>query len=139
MKVFWQILVMQKFGNLTKKSCWGEHIDRTLSFDEHVSNLCKKAGRKLPVLARLSSHMTLTQRRDLMKSFIESQFGYSPLVWMFDRRVLNRIINHLRERSLRILYKDSISSFHELLQKDHSFTVHHRNIQNLAIEPYKIK
>ena len=130
---------MQKVGNLTTKSCWGVHIDRTLSFDEHVSNLCKKACRKLSVLARLSSHMTLTQSRDLMKSFIESQFGYSPLVWMFDRRVLNRIINHLLERSLRIFCKDSISSFHELLQKDHSFTFHHRNIQNLAIEPYKIK
>ena len=23
----------------------GVYIDRTLSFDEHVSNLCKKAGR----------------------------------------------------------------------------------------------
>ena len=31
------------------------HIDRTLSFDDHVSNLCKNAGRKLSVLARLSS------------------------------------------------------------------------------------
>ena len=26
-----------------------------LNFDEHVSNLCKKGGRKLSVLARLSS------------------------------------------------------------------------------------
>ena len=107
----------------------GVHIDRALSFDEHVSNLCKKAGRKLSVLARLSSYMTLTQRRVLMKSFIEAQFGYCPLVWMFHGRVLNRKINHLHERSLRIVYKDSISSFHELLQKDHSFTIHLKNIQ----------
>ena len=74
-----------------------------------------------------------------MKSFIEVQFGYCPLVWMFHGRVLNRKINHLHERSLRIVYKDSISSFHELFQKDHSFTIHHRNIQSLAVELYKIK
>ena len=74
-----------------------------------------------------------------MKSFIAGQFGYCPLVWMFHGRVLNRKINHLHECSLRIVYKDSISSFHELLQKDHSFTIHHRNIQSLAIKLYKTK
>ena len=74
-----------------------------------------------------------------MKSFIEAQFGYCPLVWMFHGKVLNRKTNHLHERSLRIVYRDSISSFHELLQKDHSFIIHHRNIQSLAIELYKIK
>ena len=74
-----------------------------------------------------------------MKSFIEAQFGYFPLVWMFHGRALNRKINHLHERSLRIVYKDSVSSFHELLQKDHSFIIHHRNIQSLTIELCKTK
>ena len=92
-----------------KQKLLGLHIDRTLSFDEHVSNLCKKAGRKLSVLARLSSYMALTQRRVLMKSIIEAQFGYCPLVWMFHGRVLSRKTNHFHERSLRIVYKDSIS------------------------------
>ena len=73
-----------------------------------------------------------------MKSFIEAQFGYCPLVWMFHGRVLNRKINQLHKHSLKIVYKDSISSFHELLQKDHSFTIHHRNIPSLAIELFKI-
>ena len=105
-----------------KQKLLGVHIDRTLSFDKHVSNLCKKAGRKLSVLARLSSYITLTQRRVLMKSFIKPQFGYCPLVWMFHGRVLNRKINHLHESSLRIVYRDSISPFQELLKKVHSFT-----------------
>ena len=138
MKVSGQKLVMQEFGSLINKKLLGVHIDRTLSFDEHVSNLCKKAGRKLSVLARFSSYTTLTQRTVLMKSFIEAQFGCCPIVWMFHGRVLNRKINHLHERSLRIVYKDSIRSFHELLQKDHSFTIHLRNIQSLPIRLYKI-
>ena len=56
-----------------------------------------------------------------------------------EHRVLNRKINHIHERSLRIVYKESISYFHELFQKDQSFTIHQRNIQSLAIELYKIK
>ena len=83
--------------------------------------------------------MTLTQRRVLIKSLIEAQFGYCPLVWMFHGRILNRKINHLYECSLRIAYKDSISLFHGLLQKDHSFTIHHRNIESLAIKLYQKK
>ena len=56
----------QKVGGATiwesnKQKLLGVHIHRKLSFDEQVSNLCKKAGRKLSVLARLSNHMTLTQ------------------------------------------------------------------------------
>ena len=72
-----------------------------------------------------------------MKSFIEGQFGYCPLVWMFHGRILNRKINHLQKRSLRIVYKDSISLFHELLQKDNLFIIHHRNIESLAVEYIK--
>ena len=93
----------------------------------------------MSVFARLSSYMTLTQSRVLKKSFMEAQFEYFPLVWMFHSRALNRKISHLHERSLNIVYRDSINSFHELLQNYHSFTIHLRNIQSLNIELYEIK
>ena len=102
MKVPGQKLVIQEFGNLINKSYWGVHVGTTLSFDEHVSNLCKNAGWNFSVLARLSSYMNLSQRRVQIKSFIEVQFGYCPLVWMFHGRVLNGKTNHLHERSPRI-------------------------------------
>ena len=73
-----------------------------------------------------------------MKFFIESQFGYCPLIWMFHGRGVNNKIN-LHERSLLIVYKDNKSSSKELLKKDNSFTVHHRNIQSFAIELVKVK
>ena len=57
---------------------------------------------------------------------------------MFHGRRVNNKINHLHELSLRIVYKDN-SSFKELRKKDNSFTVHHTNIQSLAIELFKVK
>ena len=60
---------------------------------------------------------------------MESQFGYFPLTWMFYSRKANSKINHIHERSLRIVYKDNISSFEELLKKDKSVCIHHRNIR----------
>ena len=56
-------------------------IDRDLSFNEDISALCKKTGRKLSLLSGLSSLISFQQRKLLMKLFVESQFGYCPLVW----------------------------------------------------------
>ena len=115
----------------------GVTIDSRLSFHEHVCNLCKKANTKLHALARISNYMNQEKLRLLMKSFIESQFSYCPLIWMFHGRTLNNRINRLHERGLRLVYKNYALSFEELLRKDNSFTIHHRNLQKLATEMYK--
>ena len=74
-----------------------------------------------------------------MNSFIESQFSYCPLVWMFCSREVDRKINHIHERALRLVYMDYTSSFTDLLKKDGSVTIHQRNIQLVAIEMFKVK
>ena len=53
-----------------------------------------------------------------MKSFITSQSGYCPLIWMFHSRTLNNKINSIHERALRITYNDNQSTFEELLNKE---------------------
>ena len=116
----------------------GIKIDNKLTFDEHVSNICTKATQKLHALSRAGNFMTMKQRKTVMNSFILSQFGYCPLVWMFHSRKLNHRINRIHKRALRIVYNDNESSFNELLNKDESFTIHERNIQTLAIELYKV-
>ena len=72
-------------------------------------SLCKKAGRKLAVLVRLSKFMSFKQQRILMKTFVKSQSGYCPRIYMFHSRNVNSKINHLQERSLRIAYNDYIT------------------------------
>ena len=117
----------------------GITINSNLSFNKRINNLCKKASAKLNALARTSGYMDLPKRRVIMKSFITSQFGYCPLIWMFHSRALNNKINSIHERALRITYNDSKSTFEELLNKDNSVSIHHKNLQVLAIEMFKIK
>ena len=52
-------------------------------------------------------------------------------------RTLNNKINRLHEKTLRIVYGDCKSKFHELLEKYSSFSIHHRNIQTLVIEIFR--
>ena len=75
-----------------------------------------------------------------MKSFIESQFSYCPLIWMFHSRKMEHRINNIHERALRVVYENSKSlTFSELLQKDNSVSIHQRNLQILATEIFKEK
>ena len=58
---------------------------------------------------------------------------------MFHSRSLNNKINTLHERALRITYGDRSSLFENLLKKDNSVSIHHRNIQALPTEMFKVK
>ena len=115
----------------------GVTTDRDLKFDKHVLKLCSKANQKLSALSRVVNLLSFNKRRTLFKAFVESQFKYCPIVWMFHSRRTNNKINRLHERALRIVYDDDVSTFDQLLAMDKSFCIHHQNIQRLLIEIYK--
>ena len=98
----------------------------------------QKAGKKLSALARLASFLSLEQREPSVKGFIESQFGYCPLTWMFCRRKTSTRINHVHETALRVFYRNNSLCFNKPLQIDKSYNIH-KNIQTSAIELYKVK
>ena len=96
----------------------GVTIDRKLNFNEHVTPNAKA-------------------------TFNENLFYVS--IWLLPfsldehSRTLNDLINGLHKRALSLVYNDFSSSFSELLEKDKSVTIHHRNLQTLAYEIFKVK
>ena len=122
-----------------KNELLGIILGSKLSFEDHINNLCKKASQKLNALAVIAPYMCLEKMKTVMKAYVASQFGYCPLVWMFHSKSLNNKINSLQERALRITYGDRSSSFESLLKKDNSVSIHHRNIQALPTEMFKVK
>ena len=82
----------------------GVKIDQNLNFNEHITGLLKKGNQKLHALMRISKYITDKNKLKLiMRTFIESQFNFCPLVWMCHSRDLNRKINQLHERALRVV------------------------------------
>ena len=114
-------------------------IDKKLNFDGHLSILRKKVGAKVTAIARMVKIIPFEKEKLLMRVFIESQFSYCPLLWMFCSRQINRRVNCIHERALRLVYDDYISSCEDLLRKDSTVSIHHRNVQKVAIEMHKIK
>ena len=118
----------------TAETLLGITIDSELNFENHLSAICNKVSRKINALVWIVNYMPLEKRRVVIKTFIESQFSYCPLIWMFHSRIMNNKINRLHERALRIFYSYFKSSFQGILMKDNSFSIHEKNIRNLPIE-----
>ena len=58
---------------------------------------------------------------------------------MFYSKTSNSMINKLHERSLRIILNDYSSDFNILLENNNDIRNHHRNIQVLLTEVFKMK
>ena len=84
----------------------GITIDRKLTFQQHVSKLCKRTSRKIHAFGRISQYIETNKLKIIMRAFIENEFNYFPLTWMFHNRTLNKKINKLHERALCLTYKD---------------------------------
>ena len=98
-----------------------------------------KASQKLGALSRISNYLNQSEKSLIFNSMIKSHFNYCPLIWMFCSRTSNNRINRLHERSLRVLYMDEDNDFSSLLKMNRDITIHHRNIQVLILEVFKIK
>ena len=70
---------------------------------------------------------------------MKSQFSYYPLVWMFCSRTSNNMMNKLQKRSLRSMLNDYSSEFNIMLENNNDICNHHRKIQALLIEVFKMK
>ena len=66
--------------NSNSQKLLGVTIDRKLNFNEHVTNLCDKASKKIQALARIFPYIPQTQKGLLMNAFFISQFGDCTLV-----------------------------------------------------------
>ena len=116
----------RKFWN--KKYQKGKGLRYTIwqqfdKFDYHLSEICKKASRKLYTLGRVTPYRNLS-------AFLKSQFDYCRDIWMCHSPIINKNRNKVPERCLRIIYCDKQSSFEELLEKDSSVSIReeHPNI-----------
>ena len=58
---------------------------------------------------------------------------------MLHSRKNSNKIKYLHERCLRLIYSDKKSSYENLLENDNSVSIHHKNIQALATEMFKVK
>ena len=132
-----------RIGDTEIKNCeyqklLGVKVDIKINFNEHLNDIIIKASRKVNALSRVMPNINLSKKKKLVNSFFNSQIIYCPLIWMFQRRIINNKINRLHERCFLLLYGDKSPSFGKLLEQDKSVMIHTRNLQILATEMFKV-
>ena len=80
------ILLYGSIGTSSNEKLLWITIDSVLKFENHMTKLCLKFSKKPNTLCRISSFMSIENRKPLIKAFIESQFNYCPLIWMLYSR-----------------------------------------------------
>ena len=85
------MLEKQKFGRANNKKLLGILIDRNLKFDKYVLSQCIKAGKELSALIKISKLMTLAQRRNIMKAFLNLCLAITHLFGCFAKNKLMHV------------------------------------------------
>ena len=115
----------------------GIEIDNKLSFEDHVSYLCRKANNQLNAISRLKRYMGTNEKEILINSFVYANFNYCPLVWHFCPAKSLRKLEKVQERALRILFDDFDSEYESLLKKSGKCTMEIKRLRTLGIEIFK--
>ena len=114
----------------------GITIDKKLTFKQHIENLCRKEQYKLHALRRIKKSLTIEKANILGNAFIDSQFNYTPLLWMFCKETLCSKIWKINHKTLNVIYQSS-DTYENLLLQSNTVSLHQRHLRFLITEYIK--
>jgi hypothetical protein len=110
----------------------GIKIDSRVTFDQHISEICRKVSAQLNALIRLKSNLTCQSRKVLVQSYIYANFNYCPLVWHCSSAKTLTKIEKIQERALRFVYDNYTDSYGQLLSEYGKYSMEVRRLRNLC-------
>ena len=114
----------------------GLTIDNRLTFKDHINILCRRANLKLRALRRIGNYLTTVKEKLLCNVFINSQFIYASIIWMFCHQQDYLKIAKIRYKDIKIVY-NSNESYEELLILNKEVSFHQKQFRLLATEVFK--
>ena len=79
-----------------------------------ITMLCCRANYKLHALRRIRKYLTLEKSKLLYNAFINNQFNYASIIWMFCRKQDYLEVEKIHYKALKIVY-NSNECYEELL------------------------
>ena len=75
-----------------------------LNFDENVGDICCSVSCKIHTLRRIQKDLVLFKARLLYSAFVNSQFSYASVIWMFSSKTCYKKIQKYSSHSAQSCY-----------------------------------
>ena len=115
----------------------GVTLDGKLNFKAHICNICQTASCQINALKWISKFLNEQCRMNVYKSFINANFNYCPMVWMFCGKTNLNKLEKLQERALAVVYGDNSLDYDDMLQRSGQLRIRINLIRLVAIEMFK--
>ena len=116
----------------------GVEIDNTLSFNKHISTICKKASKQLNVLKRLAFNLDSDSKLCIYRSFIMSNFNYCPVIWHCCGSLNTKKVEKIQHRALKFVFNDDESEYTTLMARAGLPSLSLARLRFIAVQIYKI-
>ena len=106
----------------------GLTIDNCLTFKDHTDTLCHNASYKLHALRRIRKYLTPDKAKVLYNAFINSQFNYASIIWMFCRKTDHLKMEKIHYKALKIVF-NSNESFEDLFLHSNEISIRQKQLR----------
>ena len=84
-------------------------------------------------MRRIRTSLTV---ENLTNAFINSQFNYAPLIWMFASTTVTNKILKIHDRTLQVVYCEYCKSYENLLQINKDISIYQNYVRTLPLKIY---
>ena len=95
------------------------------TFKDHIDTLCRNASYKLHALRRIRKYLTPDKAKVLYNAFINSQFSYASIIWMFYRKTDYLKMEKIQYTALKIVFNNNESS-EDLFLNSNEVSIHQK-------------
>ena len=117
----------------------GIDLDKDLKFQIQVDEICSQSGKQINALKRIRQYLDKGCRRTIYNSYVNSNFNFCSLVWMFTNKCNIDKLEKTDKRALRFVTGANHLSYDEMCKKEKIINISRKCVKAAAILLYKIK
>lgn len=120
----------------------GLHIDTSLNWHTHVTEISRKISNMLGAIWRASKHLRQDTRLALYYAHVHSHLSYMAHVWGATDSTCLQVLRVLQNKAMRSIFRDDYirgASTNELYRRHRIMTVDKLTVFSAAVATYKLK